>query len=441
MLTILGISVKCPSKSDGTCIRLAESGFLPAWQAKAQNQDRDGRMFMPAYDEFSFATRAVRAGQRRTPEGEHAEAIFPTSSYVFGSAAEAAARFAGDQPGNIYSRFTNPTVRTFEERLASLEGGESCVATASGMAAILATCASLLKSGDHIVSSHSIFGTTTALFTNYLARFGIETSFVPLTDIAAWEEAIRPETRLMFLETPSNPLTDIADLRQLASLARTNDCLLVVDNCFCTPALQRPLALGADIVIHSATKYLDGQGRCIGGAVVGDAERVGKDVYGFLRTAGPSMSPFNAWIFLKGLETLSLRMQAHCSSALELAVWLEQQPGISRVYHPGLASHPQHTLAAIQQDGFGGIVSLELEGGRGDAWKFIDATRIFSITANLGDAKSTITHPATTTHGRLTPEQRQASGITEGLIRLAIGLENTTDLRHDLERGLAAVKA
>ena len=396
---------------------------------------------MPAYDEFSFETRAVRAGQRRTPEGEHSEAIFPTSSYVFGSAAEAAARFAGDQPGNIYSRFTNPTVRTFEERLASLEGGESCVATASGMAAILATCAGLLQAGDHIVSSQSIFGSTTVLFSTYLARFGIETSYVPLTDLGAWEAAIRPETRLLFLETPSNPLTEIADIAQLAGLARANDCLLAVDNCFCTPALQRPLALGADIVIHSATKYLDGQGRCIGGAVVGDAERVGKDVFGFLRTAGPSMSPFNAWVFLKGLETLSLRMQAHSAAALEIARWLEQQPGVTRVFHPGLASHPQHALAARQQVDFGGIVSLDLQGGSANAWKFIDAMRIFSITANLGDAKSTITHPATTTHGRLAPEQRQAAGISDGLIRLAVGLENPSDLRLDLERGLAAATA
>jgi len=393
---------------------------------------------MSTYDEFEFQTRAVRAGQRRSAEGEHAEAIFPTSSYVFASATEAAARFAGDQPGNIYSRFTNPTVRTFEERLASLEGGASCVATASGMAAILATCAGLLQTGDHIVSSHSIFGTTTMLFSTYLARFGIETSFVSLTDVTAWEAAIRPETRLLFLETPSNPLTDVADIAQLAALAHRHDCLLVVDNCLCTPALQRPLALGADVVIHSATKYLDGQGRCIGGAVVGDAERVGKEVYGFLRTAGPSMSPFNAWVFLKGLETLSLRMQAHCASALELAQWLEQQPGVARVYHPGLASHPQHELAARQQDGFGSIVSFELQGGREEAWKFIDATRIFSITANLGDAKSTITHPATTTHGRLTPEQRDAAGISDGLIRLAVGLESPADLRADLTQGLAA---
>jgi len=395
---------------------------------------------MSDYDEFELETRAVRTGQHRTAEGEHAEAIFPTSSYVFPSAAEAAARFSGDQPGNIYSRFTNPTVRTFEERLASMEGGERCVATSSGMAAILATCAGLLKAGDHIVSSRSIFGTTTVLFTTYLARFGIETSFVPLADINSWEAAIRPETRLLFLETPSNPLTEIADIKQLSALAKSNDCLLVVDNCFCTPVLQQPLALGADIVIHSATKYLDGQGRCVGGAVVGDNELVGKEVFGFLRSAGPTMSPFNAWVFLKGLETLSLRMQAHCSGALHLAQWLEQQPGVARVYHPGLTSHPQHELASRQQSGFGGIVSFELPGGQRDAWALIDALRIFSITANLGDAKSTVTHPATTTHGRLTPEQREDTGISDGLIRLAIGLESVSDLQTDLATGLAALE-
>jgi len=394
---------------------------------------------MSDYNEFEFETRAVRAGQHRTAEGEHSEAIFPTSSYVFASAAEAAARFSGDQAGNIYSRFTNPTVRAFEERLASMEGGERCVATSSGMAAILATCAGLLKAGDHIVSSRSIFGTTTVLFTTYLARFGIETSFVSLTDTRSWEEAIRPETRLLFLETPSNPLTEIADIKQLSALAKSNDCLLVVDNCFCTPVLQQPLALGADIVIHSATKYLDGQGRCIGGAVVGDNELVGKEVYGFLRSAGPTMSPFNAWVFLKGLETLSIRMQAHCNSALQLAQWLEQQPGVARVYHPGLTSHPQHELASRQQSGFGGIVSFELQGGQQDAWAFIDALRIFSITANLGDTKSTVTHPATTTHGRLTPEQRMETGISESLIRLAIGLESVSDLQADLATGLAAL--
>jgi len=394
-----------------------------------------------SYDEFDFATRAVRSGQQRTGEGEHSEAIFPTSSYVFGSAAEAAARFSGEQPGNIYSRFTNPTVRTFETRLASLEGGESCVATASGMAAILATCAGLLKSGDHIVSSRSIFGTTTVLFGTYLARFGIETTFVALDQPQEWEAAMRPATRLLFLETPSNPLTALADIKILARLAHAGDALLVVDNCFCTPAQQQPLALGADIVIHSATKYLDGQGRCIGGAVVGDAEHVGKEVYGFLRTAGPSMSPFNAWVFLKGLETLSLRMRAHSDSALVLAQWLEQQPAVARVYHPGLASHPQHALAGRQQSGYGGIVSFELKGGQPAAWSLIDAVRVFSITANLGDAKSTITHPASTTHGRLTPEQRADAGIANGLVRLAVGLESVDDLQRDLERGLAAVRS
>jgi len=394
-----------------------------------------------SYDKFDFETRAVRSGQLRTAEGEHSEPIFPTSSYVFGSAAEAAARFSGDQPGNIYSRFTNPTVRTFEERLASLEGGERCVATSSGMAAILATCAGLLQAGDHIVSSRSIFGTTTVLFSTYLARFGIETTFVNLEDPADWDAAMRPATRLLFLETPSNPLTALADIQVLSGLAHDNDALLVVDNCFCTPALQQPLALGADIIIHSATKYLDGQGRCIGGAVVGDAERVGKDVYGFLRTAGPTMSPFNAWVFLKGLETLALRMKAHSDSALQLAQWLEQQPAVARVYHPGLASHPQHSLALRQQSGPGGIVSFELKGGQRDAWSLIDATEVFSITANLGDTKSTITHPASTTHGRLTPEQRTDAGISDGLVRLAVGLESLADLQQDLERGLAVLRS
>ena len=388
-----------------------------------------------------FATLAVRAGQQRTPEGEHAEPIFPTSSYVFSSAAEAAARFSGEQAGNIYSRFTNPTVRTFEQRLAALEGGESCVATSSGMSAILSTCLGLLKSGDHIVSSRSIFGTTTVLLTNYLARFGVDTTFVSLSDLSSWEQAVRSETRLFFLETPSNPLTELADIRALATLARANDCLLVVDNCFCTPALQKPLDLGADIVIHSATKYLDGQGRCIGGAVVGDAERVGTDIFGVLRTAGPTMSPFNAWVFLKGLETLELRMHAHSASAQLLSRWLEEQPEVRRVYHPGLDSHPQHDLAAVQQKNSGGIVSFELEGGKDAAWAFIDATRIFSITANLGDTKSTITHPATTTHGRLTPEQRDDTGISDGLIRLAIGLETVADLQADLWRGFNQLRS
>ncbi len=387
-------------------------------------------------DGYGFDTLAVRAGQRRTAEAEQSEPIFPTSSYVFGSAAEAAARFSGEAPGNIYSRFTNPTVRTFEERLAAMEGGEVCVATASGMAAILSTFMALLKSGDHIVSSRAIFGTTTVLQNNYMAKFGVETTFVDLTDIEAWRSAIRPETKLLFLETPSNPLTEVADVGALADLAHAHDCLLVVDNCFCTPALQRPLSQGADIVIHSATKYLDGQGRCIGGAVVGTKELVGTDVYGFLRTAGPTMSPFNAWVFLKGLETLKLRMRAHCESALALAQWLEAHDAVTRVNYPGLASHPQHQLAARQQEGFGGVLSFEVHGGKASAWKVIDATRLLSITANLGDAKSTITHPATTTHGRLTPEQRQDAGISDGLIRVAVGLEDLADIKRDIQRGL-----
>lgn len=389
-------------------------------------------------EHWGFDTRAVRAGQHRTNEGEHSEPIFTTSSYVFASAAAAAARFSGETPGNIYSRFTNPTVRAFEERLAALEGGEKCVATASGMAAILSTCLALLKGGDHIVASRNIFGPTVLLFNNYLGRFGVETTYVSLTDDAAWEKAIKPNTRLLFLETPSNPLTEIADIARLAKLAHARGCLLVVDNCFCTPALLRPLALGADIVIHSATKYLDGQGRCIGGAVVGNAELVGKEVYGFMRTAGPSLSPFNAWVFLKGLETLGLRMQAHSASAQALAEWLERQAGVQRVYYPGLASHPQHALAKQQQTGFGGIVSFELKGGKEAAWRLIDSTRLISITANLGDTKSTVTHPATTTHGRLTPEQRADAGISDGLIRLSVGLEDVEDLKRDLAPGLQA---
>lgn len=390
-------------------------------------------------DDYGFETLAIRAGHHRTAEGEHSEAIFPTSSYVFASAAEAAARFSGVQPGNIYSRFTNPTVRTFEERLAALEGGAACVATASGMSAILATCLGLLKQGDHLVSSRAVFGSTTVLFSTYLARCGIETSYVPLADLNAWKAAIRPQTRMLFIETPSNPLTELGDITALAELAQAHGCLLVVDNCFCTPALQKPLDLGADIVIHSATKYLDGQGRCVGGAVVGGAEQVGKEVYGFLRTCGPTMSPFNAWVFLKGLETLSLRMRAHSANALALATWLESHPAVSRVYYPGLPSHPQHALAGTQQRDYGGILSFETHGGQDQAWRVVDATRMLSITANLGDVKTTITHPATTTHGRLTPEQRAEAGIREGLIRVAVGLEDTMDIRADLARGLDAL--
>jgi O-succinylhomoserine sulfhydrylase len=379
-----------------------------------------------------FATRAIRAGQTRTPEGEHAEPIFATSSFVFDSAAQAAARFSEQEKGNIYSRFTNPTVRMFEERLAALEGGESCVATASGMSAVLATCLALLRSGDHVVASSSLFGSTVSLFTNYLPRYGIEVTFVDLSDLAAWGRAVRPETRMLFLESPSNPLSELADIAELSTLARARDCLLVVDNCFCTPALQQPLRLGADLVIHSATKYLDGQGRCVGGAVVGDAERVGKEIYGFLRTAGPSMSPFNAWVFLKGLETLDLRMRAHSESALALARWLDDLSTVTRVYYPGLGRHPQHELAKRQQSNFGGIVSFQLNGGREQAWRLIDNTRMLSITANLGDTKSTITHPASTTHGRLTQQQRDRAGIDDGLVRISVGLEEIADIKADL---------
>jgi len=388
-------------------------------------------------DDYRPDTLAIRAGQVRTAEGEQSEALFLTSSFVFGSAAEAAARFAGDEPGNIYSRFTNPTTRAFEQRLAALEGAECCVATASGMSAVLSVCLGLLKSGDHIVSSRSIFGTITTLFNDYLAKLGIETSFVDLTDTAEWAAAIRPETRLLFLETPSNPLTELADIQELADLAHAHDCLLVVDNCLCTPALQQPIRLGADIVIHSATKFLDGQGRCLGGAVLGTEDVVGTDVFGFLRNAGPAMSPFNAWVFLKGLETLGLRMQAHSRNALALARWLEQQPAVTRVHYPGLESHGQHRLAKKQQSDFGGVLSFELEGGKDAAWKLIDATRMVSITANLGDTKTTITHPATTTHGRLTPEQRAEAGIADGLVRVAVGLEDVEDLQRDLARGMA----
>ncbi len=387
-------------------------------------------------EEWALETLAVRAGQVRTAEGEHSEPIFPTSSFVFPTAAEAAARFSGESQGNIYSRFTNPTVRTFEQRLAVLEGGDSCVATASGMSAILSTCIALLKAGDHVVSSRSIFGTTVVLFNKYLQPFGVDTTFVDLTDLDAWKNAIKPETKILFLETPSNPLTEVADLKALAELAHENDCLLVVDNCLCTPILQQPLKLGADIVIHSATKYIDGQGRAMGGAVVGNKELVGEIVFGFLRTAGPTLSPFNAWIFLKGLETLSLRMKAHSASALELAEFLEQHKNVKQVHYSGLASHPQYDLASQQQFAGSGVLSFEVNGGKDAAWKLIDSTRLLSITANLGDAKSTITHPATTTHGRLSDDERQQAGISDGLIRISVGLESIDDIKADIERGL-----
>ena len=383
-------------------------------------------------------TLAVRAGISRTHEGEHCEPIFTTSSYVFDSAEQAAARFSGEEEGNVYSRYTNPTVRTFEDRIAALEGAEAAVATASGMAAILSTFLAMLQPGDHVVCSRSVFGTTTMLFTKYLQKFGIDVSFVALTDLVGWEQAINPKTQCLFLETPSNPLCEVADIRKLADLAHANDCLLIVDNCFCTPALQRPLDLGADIVTHSATKYLDGQGRCLGGVVVGSAEHMDQ-VLGFIRTCGPSLSPFNAWIFLKSLETLNLRMQAHSVNALEVAWWLNDQPQIEKVYYCGLPTHEGHTLARAQQKHFGGVLSFEVKGSRDNAWSFINATRILSITANLGDTKTTIVHPATTTHGRLSDEAKQQAGISDTLIRVAVGLESVKDIIDDLDRGIHAL--
>ena len=380
-------------------------------------------------------TLAVHAGTVRSQFGEHSEALFLTSSFVFENAAQAAARFIGEQPGNIYSRFTNPTVTMFEERLAAMEGAEQCIATASGMSAILACVMGVLKAGDHIVASRSLFGATVNLFNNIIKKFGVETTYVSATDVAEWKAAVRPNTRLLFLETPSNPLTEISDIAAIAEVAKQCGALLAVDNCFCTPILQRPLELGADIVIHSATKYIDGQGRVLGGAVLGSKKNM-ESVYGFLRTAGPTMSPFNAWIFLKGMETLKVRMDAHCANALELSRWLEAQPNVARVFYPGLPSHPQHALALKQQKSGGGIVSFEVKGGKAAAWRVIDNTRLLSITANLGDTKTTITHPASTTHARITPEARAAAGITDGLIRIAVGLEAVVDIQNDLARGL-----
>lgn len=380
-------------------------------------------------------TLGVRAGQERSQFNEHSEALYLTSSFVFDSAAQAAARFSGAEEGNVYARFTNPTVTSFQQRLAALEGAENCIATASGMSAILAMVMALMKSGEHIVASRSIFGATQQLFGTILPRFGIETSFVEATDLEAYRAALRPSTRLVFIESPSNPLTEVLDIAALASIAHAGGALLAVDNCFCTPALQKPLLLGADLVIHSATKYLDGQGRVLGGAVCGRKELT-EEVFKFLRTAGPTLSPFNAWVILKGLETLSLRMQAQSAAALQLAQWLEAQANVARVYYPGLPSHPQHALAMRQQAAGGAIVSFEVKGEREAAWRVVDNCRLLSITANLGDTKTTITHPASTTHGRISAEARAASGISEGLLRIAVGLENIADIQADLQRGL-----
>ncbi len=382
-------------------------------------------------DSWKFDTQAIRAGSLQSEFGENSEAIFLTSSYVFDSSSQAAARFAGNEPGNIYSRFTNPTVTMFQDRLAALEGSEACVATSSGMSAILATIMGLCSAGDHIVASRSIFGTTVQLFSNILKRWGLEVTFVSLTNLNEWEDVIQKNTKLFFVETPSNPLTEVTDIKALSKIAHQKDIKLVVDNCFCSPALQRPLLFGADIIIHSATKYIDGQGRCLGGAVLADKKTI-EPIYQFLRTAGPTMSAFNAWVFLKGLETLSIRMDAHSKNALHLASWLESQSQVDRVYYPGLASHPQHKLALTQQKTGGAIVSFEVKGGQKEAWSLIDSTRLISITANLGDVKSTITHPATTTHSRVSPEERQKAGIKDNLVRIAVGLEDIEDLKADL---------
>ncbi len=388
--------------------------------------------------DLQIDTLAIRSGHVRTPQGEHSEPLFLTSSYVFDSSAEAALRFSGENPGNVYSRYTNPTVATFEARIAAMEGAEQAVATSSGMAAILSTCLGLLKSGDHILCSKSVFGATNVLLEKYLGKFGVETTFVAADDMTAWREALRPETRLLFLETPSNPMAEILDIAALGELAQANNALLAVDNCFCTPALQRPLQLGADIVIHSATKYIDGQGRCLGGVVAGRAEQMA-EVLAFVRSAGPSLSPFNAWVLLKGLETLRLRIQAHSANAQALAEWLQQQPAVEKVFYAGLADHPGHALARKQQSGFGGVLAFRVKGGREQAWKVIDSVKLLSLTANLGDTKTTIVHPATTTHGRLSEEQRAEAGITENLIRISTGLEDFRDIRDDLAQALAAI--
>ena len=387
-------------------------------------------------DHHDLETLAVRAGVHRTAFGEHAEALFLTSSFVFESAAQAAARFAGEDPGPVYSRYTNPTVDAFQERLAALEGAECCVATSSGMAAILGCVMGLMQAGDRVVASRSLFGATTQLFNNLLSRFGITTTWVSQTDVAAWEAALEPRTRMLFVETPSNPTMEVADIGALSAVARAAGAWLVVDNCFCSPALQRPLDLGADIVVHSATKYLDGQGRVMGGAVLGRRDLVFGPLTTFLRNAGATLSPFNAWVLLKGLETLRIRLDAQSATAARLAHWLQAHPRVRRVYYPGLASHPQHALAMRQQRSGGAIVSFEVAGGRSEAWRVVDSTRVISITANLGDTRSTITHPASTTHGRVDPAAREAAGITEGLLRLSTGLESFDDLAADLARGL-----
>ncbi len=394
-------------------------------------------------DTFNFDTLAVRSGTLRSEFNEHSEALYLTSSFCFSSAGEAAERFKTAETSYTYSRFTNPTVTMFQDRLAALEGGEACMATASGMSAILSVVMAALQAGDHIVSSQSIFGSTIGMFSQIFGKFGITTTFVDPADLDAWQNAVRPETKMFFLETPSNPLTEVADIEAISKIAKAANALFVVDNCFCSPALQQPLKLGADVVMHSATKFLDGQGRVLGGALVGSRQFIMEKVFPFVRSAGPTLSAFNAWVLLKGMETLSLRVEKQSANALEIASWLEAHPAVKRVFYPGLPSHPQHALAMRQQKLGGAIVSFELKGDtpeqqRANAWRVIDNTKVCSITGNLGDTRTTITHPATTTHGRIAPEAREAAGITEGLIRLAVGLENAQDIRNDLARGLDA---
>jgi O-succinylhomoserine sulfhydrylase len=383
-------------------------------------------------------TLAVRAGGVRSDFREHSEALTLTTSFVYASAAEAARRFANEEPGNIYSRFTNPTVAMFQDRLAALEGAEACVATATGMAAVATTALGLLKTGEHIVAPRGVFGTVVPLFDQILKKLGIETTWVDLPDLDAWRRAIRPSTRLLFVETPSNPVCEIADIAALAEIARKAGAVLAVDNCMCSPALQRPIEMGADLVIHSATKYLDGQGRVLAGAIAGRKDLVSGPLFSFVRTAGPAISPFNAWICLKGMETLRIRMNAQSANALAIARWLESHSAVERVLYPGLESHPQHALAMRQQSAGGALLSFVVKGGREAAWRVIDAVKMISITANFGDVKSTICHPATTTHGRIPPKERDAAGIGEGLVRLGVGLEDPEDIRADLERGLGA---
>ena len=390
-------------------------------------------------------TLAVRTALERSQYGENSEALFLTSSFVQPDAATSARRFAGTEEGFTYTRTSNPTVASFERRLAALEGTEAAIGASSGMGAILMMCMGLLRAGDHVVCSRSVFGSTLNLIGREFGKFGVETTFVSQTDIAEWKAAIRPTTKLLFAETPTNPLTDVCDIRALADIAHGAGALLAVDNCFCSPALQRPTELGADLVIHSGTKYLEGQGRVLAGAICGSSKLV-NEVFGpVVRTAGMALSPFNAWVVLKGLETLGIRMQAQCAGALALAQWLETQPGVARVYYPGLASHPQHVLAMRQQSGLGGaVVSFDVKGddpeaARSNAFHVIDSTRVLSITANLGDTKTTITHPATTSHGRLTEAQRQAAGIGQGLIRVAVGLDHIDDIKADLLRGLSGL--